>query len=57
MSPFEYFVVTGWALTCVFVYLWEKKAKKKLKKHYRKKYKKKLKKAKSWKTKMGVDGD
>ena len=57
MTPFEYFVVTGWALTCVFFYLWEKKVKKRIKRHYKKKYKKKLVKAKAWKTKLGVDGD
>jgi membrane protein DedA with SNARE-associated domain len=57
MTPFEHFVFVGWILTCVLFYLWEKKAKKRIKRHYKKKYRKKLAKAKSWKRKMGVDGE
>ena len=55
MTPFEYFVFTGWIATCVFFYFWEKKCKRKIRKHYRKKFKKKLQKRR--KKFLHIDGE
>jgi nicotinamide riboside transporter PnuC len=57
MTPFEYFFVTCYFITCIGIYLWEKKVKKKLKKHYRKKLNKKLKKIKKRRQLLHIDGD